>query len=154
MSGVVPSCASVADLSLIPNGRQLSGGGLRDYLQHFAGERPNVFKPNRGCANQKHHDLELREVLLTRRLPIHGDERIEFLFRECQQVTVLNPAPAAFLNRSDLVADEIAREPTIHALIEEHLHFTAAASTRSFASSRNAITCSRESSGSRQESLD
>src|SRR5207249_6629560 len=54
------------------------------------------------------------------------------------------------------MADEIASESSIDAFVEQDLHFAAAASMHSFASSRNAITCSRETLGkpSRKSSIE
>jgi hypothetical protein len=50
-------------------------------------------------------------------------------------------------HRIEFVTDEIVRESSINAFVEQHLHLDAAASMRSLASSRNAMACSRETLG-------
>ncbi len=46
----------------------------------------------------------------------------------------------------DLVADDLARETPVNALVDEYFH-EAAATRRSFACSRNSMTCSRVTEG-------
>src|SRR5437773_10779852 len=78
------------------------------------------------------------------------------LFSEREQIAGLNASPAAFLNSRNRMADKIPSESSIDAFVEQDLHFVAAASMHSFASSRNAITCSRETLGkpSRKSSME
>src|ERR1043166_2767080 len=100
--------------------------------------------------------FNLVRSLLRREPSIHGNKRVEFLFSQCKQFAILDSTPTAFLNRCDLMADEIARESAVNALVEQNLHFVAEASMHSFASSRNAMTCSRETLGkpSRKSSME
>src|SRR6266704_5532212 len=63
-----------------------------------------------------------------------------------KQLAVLYAGPFHVVHRLDFVIDDIACEPPINALVEKYLH-EAAATRRSFACSRNSMTCSRSTEG-------
>ena len=91
-------------------------------------------------------DGELRDVLLKGQATVDGHENIELCLRACQKLTVLDPRPACLRNRQDFMPLNIFGESSVDALVKEDSH-EALASIRVLASSRKAITCSRETVG-------
>jgi len=82
-------------------------------------------------------------------------EPVRLLRRQSQQLTVLNGRPPHLSRGLDVMTDDVSRQPPIDAFVDQDSHETLATS-RSFASSRKAITCSRETVGkpSRKSSSD
>jgi hypothetical protein len=79
--------------------------------------------------------------------PIHRHECVKFFLRKGEEIAILNAGPASARYSSDFVTGQIVRESPINAFVEQQLHLAAAASMRSLASSRNAMTCLRETLG-------
>jgi len=100
-------------------------------------------------------DGELRYVLLKRQVAIDREENVETILGKSQKVTVGLSCPASLRNSADLVTGEFPREAPVYALVEQYPH-VAEATTRAFASSRKAMTCSRFTVGnpSRNASID
>jgi hypothetical protein len=100
-------------------------------------------------------DRELRYVLLKRQIAIDSDENVVTILGKSEKVTVRLPRPTSLRNRADLVTEEFPREAPVYALVEQDPH-VAEATTRAFASSRKAMTCSRFTVGnpSRKASID
>lgn len=92
--------------------------------------------------------------LLKRKVPIHCEKDIKFLLRLAKQFAVLKPCPPMAMNRDDLVLSQITRDAPINTFVEKNLQ-GAVDMVRFFASSRNAITCSRVTDGnpSRKSSM-
>src|SRR5262249_10720060 len=72
-----------------------------------------------------------------------------------QQFSVLDARPAHLSGCLDVVSGDVARQSPVDAFIEQHLHETDWTS-RSFASSKKAMTCSRVTDGkpSRNSSIE
>src|ERR1041385_5504821 len=85
-------------------------------------------------------------MLLEGEVPVDGDEYVELFRGKRKQFAVLNSRPSHLVRRLDFMADDVARKPSVNALIDEYLH-EAAATRRSFACSRNSMTCSRLTEG-------
>jgi hypothetical protein len=105
----------------------------------------------------KHNDgdRERGEVLLKGEVSIDRNEHVELFFSKRQQLTILDRRPAHLTSDLDVVTDDIAPQAPVDALVEKDLQ-DAASITRSFASSRKAMTCSRVTDGnpSRKSSID
>ena len=129
---------------------------MRKFFKQLGCERPDVFEAVCACANQQHRNSKFPQVLLTREFPIHCHECVKFFLRKGKQIAILNAGPASARYSSDFMTGQIVRESLINAFVEQQLHLDAAASMRSLASSRNAMTCSRETLGkpSRKSSIE
>ena len=118
-------------------------------------QRPEIGEPV--CPRMKYNygDGEGIQVLLKGKVSIRGNEHVEVFRGECQQRSVLDSRPAHLASRSDIVTDNVAAEAPVNAFVEEDLH-EAASITRSLASSRKAMTCSRVTVGNpwRKSSID
>jgi len=92
---------------------------------------------------------------LKRQISVHGDEYVEGVLGESEKIAVFRCGPASLRNSADLVTDDLARETPVDAFVEQYPH-VADATTRAFASSRKAMTCSRFTVGnpSRNASMD
>src|ERR1700730_9858814 len=95
------------------------------------------------------------KVLLKGKISIDRDEYVEMLRRECQKLAVLDRGPSHLTSSLDLVPDNVTRQAPIHTFVEKHPH-NVDSTSRSFASSRKAMTCARGTDGkpSRKASID
>jgi hypothetical protein len=89
---------------------------------------------------------ERDNVLLRGQVSIHCYEQLELRCREDEQLAILERHPPHLTRGLDLVDSEFAAEAPVDALVQQHLHATVSIS-RSFASSRKAMTCSRVTDG-------
>ena len=81
--------------------RYRPGRCIGKFLQDFAGERAQVFQPI-GCGAQQHQgNGEIRQILLLGNFAIDGDQNVELVLGEGEQISVLNPSPSAALNGRD-----------------------------------------------------
>src|SRR6266545_2214373 len=94
-------------------------------------------------------------MLLEGEIPIDGNEHVKFFRGQRKQFAVLDGRPSHLVRGTDFVADNAAREAPINALVDKHFH-EAVATRRSFACSRNSMTCSRLTEGNpaRKSSMD
>ena len=125
-------------------------------IQQRSRQWPNVFQPICARAKQNYGERESRQVLFNGDLSIHGHEHIKLLLGEREEIAVLDSRPTLARYCGDNMSDQIVCQPSIYALVEQYLHSIAAASTRVFASSKKAITCSRDTLGkpSRKSSIE
>ena len=91
-------------------------------------------------------DGEGRKVLLKRQISINGHENVERSVGGRQKFSIPNGRPAHLARSLDIVPSDIARKTPVDTLVKEYLH-EAAATRRSFACSRNSMTCSRLTEG-------
>jgi hypothetical protein len=91
-------------------------------------------------------DGQRAKILLEGKISIDRDEHVEFLRRQREQFPILDRSPAHPAGGHDLMTYQVAREPPIDAFVEENPHVTDSTS-RSFAASRNSMTCARPTDG-------
>lgn len=93
--------------------------------------------------------------LLEGKIAVDRDEHVELPRRESGQLSIIDRDPPQLPRRHGLMAGDVARQPPIDAFVEEDPHFTVS-TRRSFAASRNSMTCSRVTDGkpARNSSID
>jgi len=104
----------------------------------------------------EHHDgdRERDYVLLKEQVSIHCYEHVELSGSEGKQLSILERRPSHLTRGLHLMGGEFTTEAPVNTLVEQYPHETISIS-RSFASSRKAITCSRVTDGnpSRKSSI-
>ena len=75
--------------------------GARKVFEHVSREWSKVFESICPGTKQDNDHFQFRQVLLRCEFLVDCDERVEFLFSECQQIAVLDARPAAFRDRCD-----------------------------------------------------
>ena len=93
--------------------------------------------------------------MLKRQIAVNGDEDVDLPRRKSEQFAISNRCPTHLLCGLDLVIDDVTSQPPVDTFVEEDFHETDSIS-RSFACSRNAMTCSRVTDGkpSRNSSME
>ena len=91
-------------------------------------------------------DGELREMLLKGEVAVNRHEDVELFLRASEELSNLDTGPAGLRNRDYLMAFDFLGQSAVDTLVEKDVH-EAIGSIRAFASSRKAITCSRETVG-------
>ena len=93
-------------------------------------------------------------VLLKGQVSIHCYEHVELRGRKGEQFSIFERRPPHLTRRLHLVRSKLAAEAPVNTFVEQHPHETVSIS-RSFASSRKAMTCSRVTDGnpSRKSSI-
>jgi hypothetical protein len=81
--------------------RYRSGGRIGKFLQNFANKRAQVFQTVRFCSQQHHGNGEVPQFLLLGNFPIDGDQDVELVLGEPEQIAVFDPSPSAALNGRD-----------------------------------------------------
>lgn len=66
--------------------------------------------------------IERRNVLLKLDTPVHGDENVEVAFGSLEQLSVLQPGPPDFRDRTDIMPWQLILELPGQTLIEEDAH--------------------------------
>jgi hypothetical protein len=110
-----------------------------DGRQKVWNQGPQISKSVRPSSKHNDGDREAIQVLLKGEVSINGDKYDEVLRRQGQQRSILDCCPTHLTTCLNIVTDNIARETPIDAFVEKHSH-DAASMTRSFASSRKAMT--------------
>jgi hypothetical protein len=128
------------------NGKHQSGMRIGDGIEQLRHERPEIGKSVRQGFQDSNCDREDSDVLLKGEITINRHEDIEAFSGERKQFAVSDRDPTHLAGGFDFVADKVARKTPVYALVEEHLHAVVATS-RSFAASRNAMTCARVTVG-------
>ena len=105
-------------------------------------------------AENDHCDVEFRKILLKRQVAIDRNENAKLFCSQREKLAVFHGGLTHLRNSPDFMTDYILSDPTINASVEENSH-EAAATIRSFASSRKATTWSRVTVGkpSRKSSI-
>jgi hypothetical protein len=117
--------------------------------------RPEIGKPVRFCLKYDDGNREGNQILLEGQVSIYRDEYIEVFGGKRQQLAIRDGRPSHLASGLDVVPDDITRQAPVDTFVEKNPH-EAAAITRAFASSRNAMTCSRVTDGNpaRKSSID
>jgi len=100
-------------------------------------------------------DRQHIHILLERKVTVGSDKHVNFSRCERGQFSVLDRRPAHLAGGHHLMIGEAAGQPPVDALVEKYLHSTVS-TRRSFAASRNSMTCSRDTDGkpARNSSID
>src|SRR5216684_863917 len=143
------------ELELHPHIGDRTSFCLRNRRQQFGNQRLKIRETIGNGTQHDDRDGESREMLLEGEIPVDGDEHVELFRGHPKQFPVLDGRPSHLARSLDFVADDIAREPPIDALVDKYFH-EAVATRRSFACSRNSMTCSRLTEGNpaRKSSID
>jgi hypothetical protein len=93
-----------------------------------------------------HCDVEFRKILLKRQVAIDRNGNAKLFCSQREKLAVFHGGLTHLRNSPDFMTDYILSDPTINASVEENSH-EAAATIRSFASSKKATTWSRVTVG-------
>ncbi len=126
--------------------RHLAFWSVRKLALELGHQRSKVFQAIGRRLKNDHGDGELRELLLKGQVAVNRHKDIELFLRTPKQLTVLDTSPAGLRNRDHFMAINLFGQSMVDTLVKKNLH-EATASIRALASSRKAITCSRETVG-------
>src|SRR5208283_2380759 len=114
-----------------------------------------IGKPVRFRLKYDDGNREGHQILLKGQVSIHRDEHVELWRGKGQQFSIFDGSPTHLTSGLNVVTDDITRQAPVDTFVEKNLH-DAASITRSFASSRKAMTCSRVRDGnpSRKSSIE
>src|SRR5208282_2355124 len=136
---------------------QGNGAGQRrvDGRQESCRQRLEIGKPVRFRLQYDDGDREGTQVLLKGQVPIHRNEHVKTFRGKRQHFAVLDRRTTHLTGHFDVMTEDVTRQAPVDAFVEQDLH-DAASITRSFASSRKAMTCSRVTEGNpwRKSSID
>ena len=90
--------------------------------QNFRHQRQGFIKLGTAGHEHHHHDLKFGGVLLKTQVAVGGQENIEFLLRQREQLAVFDAAPAHFLDGDAIMPGQRSAQTPVEAFVNENAH--------------------------------
>lgn len=114
--GLVLSSPPIADMN------DLAGLHIRQLTQDVGNKRQQIVHVVAGGMQDHEANGKGRNMLLVDHVPVDGDERLKFCLCADEQMAVLDPVPAHFLDRQHRVRTQMALQPARQVLIKQQAH--------------------------------
>lgn len=109
----------IESLSVEANDQRLPRCGGWKALQNLRHQRAQLSERIVRRNQHNHRDVECRKILLILELLIDGQEHIEFVFCDSQQVAIAFAGPSHFWGCSRIVARQVAFQATRNTLVKQ-----------------------------------